>query len=282
MIFKGKNNDTIEVIDLNPENMYTLTNTKNSELSLLWFKSPNNKVTIDSIEYAIDKNELISFTEFHSINAASIESVVLVRWNRAFYCVVDHDSEVGCKGILYYGASKIPIIKPDNKDLEVLTIVFKMLLLEMQSKDSLQLEMLQMMLKRLLILCTRIYKNTYLGNDVSVKNKDIIREYNFFVEQHFKTKHTVKEYADLVYKSPKTLSNIFKKHGNVTPLKYIHNRIILEARRLILYTDKSVSDISYLLGFSDVQSFSRFFKKLEGISPQNFRKRELLTTSNVI
>ena len=282
MIFKGKNNDTIEVIDLNPENMYTLTNTKNSELSLLWFKSPNNKVTIDSIEYAIDKNELISFTEFHSINAASIESVVLVRWNRAFYCVVDHDSEVGCKGILYYGASKIPIIKPDNKDLEVLTIVFKMLLLEMQSKDSLQLEMLQMMLKRLLILCTRIYKNTYLGKDVSVKNKDIIREYNFFVEQHFKTKHTVKEYADLVYKSPKTLSNIFKKHGNVTPLKYIHNRIILEARRLILYTDKSVSDISYLLGFSDVQSFSRFFKKLEGISPQNFRKRELLTTSNVI
>ena len=282
MIFKGKNNDTIEVIDLNPENMYTLTNTKNSELSLLWFKSPNNKVTIDSIEYAIDKNELISFTEFHSINAASIESVVLVRWNRAFYCVVDHDSEVGCKGILYYGASKIPIIKPDNKDLEVLTIVFKMLLLEMQSKDSLQLEMLQMMLKRLLILCTRIYKNTYLGNDVSVKNKDIIREYNFFVEQHFKTKHTVKEYADLVYKSPKTLSNIFKKHGNVTPLKYIHNRIILEARRLILYTDKSVSDISYLLGFSDVQSFSRFFKKLEGISPQNFRKRELLTTSKVI
>ena len=63
----------------------------------------------------------------------------------------------------------------------------------------------------------------------------------------------------------------------MTPLQFIQNRIMLEARRLLTYSEKAVSEIGYELGFSDIQVFSRFFKKNEGCSPQKFREREKLT-----
>lgn len=278
LIFNGKNSEKIELIDINRSNAHVLNASKQSELSLLWFKSPNNVITVDNIDYQVEANQLVSFTEFHHIEAKDVESAVLMRWNRSFYCVVNHDSEVSCKGILYYGATTVPIIKPLPNDVHTLETVYEMLRIEMQSKDDLQLEMLQMMLKRALIICTRIYKSQQTYASAAPSTVDIIREYNFLVEQHFRSKHTVKEYADLLYKSPKTLSNLFRKHGDTTPLKFIHNRIMLEARRQLTYTDQSISDISYDLGFGDVQTFSRFFKKQEGLSPQSFREREVLPT----
>lgn len=103
---------------------------------------------------------------------------------------------------------------------------------------------------------------------------DIIRAFNFLVETHFREKHSVVDYADMLYKAPKTLSNLFKKLGNKTPLQFIHDRILLESHRLLMYSDKSISEIGYELGFNDVQTFSRFFKKKEGISPQDYRTSE--------
>ena len=100
---------------------------------------------------------------------------------------------------------------------------------------------------------------------------DIVRQFNYLVEKHFKEKHTVSEYADLLNKSPKTLSNLFGKFHDKSPLKLIQDRIMLEARRLLRYTEKPVSEIGYDLGFNDIQSFSRFFKKNEGNSPSDFR-----------
>lgn len=273
MRFTGKYKEYLEVLDITKANCDIIKTCAKSELSLIWFTSDNNELVVDAVKYTFNSNDIISLTEFHKIEIDKINTVRLVRWNRPFYCIVDHDSEVSCKGILYYGASNLPIIRPSNEDLQILGTVWEMLLIEMKSKDNLQMEMLQMMLKRLLILCTRIYKTQENYNNQSSKNVDIIREYNFLVEKHFKEKHSVSEYAELLYKSPKTLSNLFKKVSNKTPLQFIQDRIMLEARRLLNYTDMPISDVGYELGFSDIQGFSRFFKKQEGISPSEFKEK---------
>lgn len=278
MKFIGQNKEYIEIVEINKSSANLLNDTKESELSLIWFKADNNKVTIDAVDYVFKTNDIISLTEFHTINAESLQEATFIKWNRSFYCVVDHDSEVGCKGILYYGASTVPIISLDEKHVDILTTLFKMLYIEMESRDNLQLEMLQMMLKRLLILCTRIYKDQNLVSNLRTQSIDTVREYNYLVEQHFKTKHTVKAYADLLFKSPKTLSNLFIKYGDTTPQQFIQNRLMLEARRMLTYTEKPISEIGFELGFSDLQSFSRFFSKQEGHSPQKFRNREVLPT----
>jgi AraC-like DNA-binding protein len=179
---------------------------------------------------------------------------------------------VGCKGILFFGASQFPKIAIPTEELEKFEILWKMFAIEMESKDDLQNDMLQMMLKRLLILCTRLYKEKTELTNFDKNQLDIVREYNYLVESNFKTKHQVADYAEMLNKSPKTLSNLFKKYNEKSPLQVIQNRTILEARRLLRYSDKSIKEIAYEIGYEDIQSFSRFFKKIQGVSPSEFKK----------
>jgi len=272
MKYLGRTNEYFEVIEITKANCHILKERPKDVLSLIWFDDTQTQMSIDALDFNFKTNQIICLTEFHQVEIKQIGRLRLLRFNRPFYCILDHDSEVGCKGILYYGSSVLPLLKPNSTDLEILETVWKMLLLEMASKDNLQLEMLQMMLKRILILCTRIYKNQMDFQKIEVLQIDLIRDFNFLVEQHFKNKHSVDEYALLLNKSPKTLANLFKKAGNKTPSQFIQSRIMLEARRLLRYTDKTISEIAYEIGYDDIQSFSRFFKKQEGQSPSDFKE----------
>jgi len=88
---------------------------------------------------------------------------------------------------------------------------------------------------------------------------------------HFKEKRQVNDYAELLFKSPKTLSNLFAKYNQKTPLQIIHERVVLEAKRLLLYTDKTAKEIAYDLGFEEIASFHKLFKKVTGYTPQKFK-----------
>ena len=272
MIYKGKNGEYFEAIDITQNNCDLIKSSRRSELSLLWFTTDNNQLKVDYVDHVFNTNNLTFITEFHKIELDKIVGLKLLRFNKPFYCILDHDSEVGCKGVLYYGASNLPIIEIPTDDIEILETVWRVLYMELESKDSLQLEMLQMMLKRILILCTRIYKSQLNFQSTDKVNTDIIREFNFLVETHFKEMHSVVDYASLLHKAPKTLSNLFKKLGDKTPVQFIQDRLLLEAHRLLKYSDKTVSEIGFELGFNDIQTFSRFFKNQEGISPVEFKQ----------
>ncbi len=269
--YKGQTDEYFHLIDINTFNHNLITDKKEGLLSILWFDTDDNHLTIDAKEYVFNKNQIICFTGFHNIEITKLGPARYLRFNRPFYCILDHDSEVGCKGILFYGSSNLPVLSPKPEDIDILQTVWKMIGIEQQSSDNLQLEMLQMMLKRLLILCTRIYKTQENYDAVDKTQSDIVRDFNFLVEQNFKTKHAVSEYAAMLNKSPKTLSNLFGKISAKSPLQYIQDRIFLEAKRILRYTDKPISEIGDDLGFHDIQSFSRFFKKHAGSSPTEFR-----------
>lgn len=271
MLYTGQINEFLRLDNVNSLNCHLLKEKISEGLSIVWTLD-ELIIKVDGEEKQFQKNEILFLTEFHTIEILKIESVHLVRFNRAFYCISDHDSEVGCKGILFFGASQLPKITIPEIELEKFETLWKMFEIEMISIDDLKNEMLQMMLKRLLILCTRIYKEQTELTSFDRNQLDIVREYNYLVENHFKTKHQVADYASLLNKSPKTLSNLFKKYGNKSPLQVIQDRKILEARRLLQYSDKSIKEIAYEIGYEDIQTFSRFFKKIEGISPSNYKK----------
>ncbi len=271
MKYIGSTNEYFEVQSLSGNKFESLTKPVEGQLSITQFEEDGNVLVIDAKEYTFDKNQIVCLTSFHKVNVITLKKAKSLFFNSPFYCILDHDSEVGCKGVLFFGASNLPIINPSAGDLEILETVWKMILIEMKSSDNLQLEMLQMMLKRMLILCTRIYKTQENYEAVNNQQADIVRDFNYLVEMHFREKHAVADYATLLNKSPKTISNLFGKLSDKTPQQMIQGRIMLEVRRLLRYTDRPVSEIGYEVGYQDVQSFSRFFKKHEGVSPSEFR-----------
>jgi AraC family transcriptional activator of pobA len=271
MIYKGQNNEYLQIENIHSNNCFVQKEPIDNSLTFLWFEEDNNKITIDDIEYKFDQNQIVSLTEFHKVNISTVCNAKMIRFNRSFYCIIDQDNEVGCKGILFFGASQVPVIDIPENELEKFQTIWKMFEIEMQSKDELQLEMLQSMLKRFVIMCTRIYKSQGNYTKVDDNQIDIIREYHFLVEQNFRTMHTVAEYASMLNKSPKTLSNLFSKISTKSPLQFIQDRKMLEAKKLLRHTDKSVKEIAYEIGFEDLQTFSRFFKNNEGVSPSEFK-----------
>ncbi len=274
MIYKGRTNEYFQLENILSNDCFVQEETIGSPLTFIWFVEDNNKIKIDNIEYQFNKNQIISLTEFHKVDISSICNAKMIRFNRAFYCIIDHDSEVGCKGILFFGASQLPVFKIPNEEVENFQTIWKMFEMEIQFKDELQLEMLQSMLKRFIIMCTRIYKVQEKYHKMAGNQIDIIREYNFLVEQNFRKKNTVAEYASMLNKSPKTLSNLFSKISAKSPLQFIQDRKLLEAKRLLRYTDKSVKEIAYEIGFEDLQTFGRFFKNNEGVSPTDFKENK--------
>tara|TARA_Y100000782_G_scaffold115498_1_gene159192 strand:- start:2595 stop:3455 length:861 start_codon:yes stop_codon:yes gene_type:complete len=280
MIYKGQNDEFLELTTLKNEGTLTFDKDLSFPLLFIWLKGEDSEIIYEGIRQQLPNNTILSLSVFHSIEFTRLASARVIKFNREFYCVTDHDSEVSCKGLLFYGAHQLPYFQIPEEELEKFETLWHMFEIEMQSTDELQLEMLQMMLKRFIILSTRIYKTQMNISKLKINEVDIVREFHYLAEQHFKTKHTVKEYADLLHKSPKTLSNIFSKISDKSPLQIIHERKLLEAKRMLRYTDKPIKEIALELGFDDIQAFSRFFKKSEKTSPSEFKNSQVGNIAN--
>jgi AraC-like DNA-binding protein len=273
MKYSGTSKELLQVDTIVEANKNELNVQADDALTILWNLGHEMDLSIDDIHFMVQAGQIVFLTEFHKVSIETFETIRLIRFNRPFYCIVDHNEEVGCKGVLFFGASQVPIVKIPAEEQEKFEILWKMLSIEMKSRDNLQKEMLQMMLKRFMILSTRLYKEQNVIQRAEKIRLDIVREFNYLVEVYYRTKHTVSEYADLLNKSPKTLSNLFLQYNQKNPLQIIHDRIMLEARRQLYYTDKTVKEIAYDVGFEDIHSFSRFFKSQEGISPKDYKQR---------
>ena len=80
------------------------------------------------------------------------------------------------------------------------------------------------------------------------------------------------DYSQLMYLSLKHLNNISKKGLNKTITNLIHEKLLLEAKHLLLFTENSISEIAYELGFKDGFYFMRFFKKNISVTADEYRK----------
>lgn len=231
------------------------------------------EIVVDSIPYTIKPHSVLALTTVQYFEFISGKDLVVYQFNREFYCIKDHDQEVSCAGLLFFGNVHIPIMDINAEEQRKFKILHEIFMDELETKDTIQAEMLRMLMARFIIISTRLLKAKE-GVVETVKNTkvDLLREFNLLVEAHFKKEHSVSFYAEKLFKSPKTLSNTFAKL-KTSPLQIIHERIILEVKRLLIYTDKSAKEIAYDVGFEDASHLSRLFKKHTQLSPSDFKKQ---------
>ena len=230
-------------------------------------------IVVDSIPYTIPPNSILALTVVQYFQLISAKHLIVYQFNREFYCVKDHDEEVSCAGLLFFGHMHVPVIALKTNEQQKLNTLHDIFLDELETVDTIQAEMLRMLMARFIIISTRSFKANkgfvLTPKDVRV---DLLREFNLLVETNFKTQHSVSFYAEKLNKSPKTLSNTFAKL-HTSPLQIIHERLVLEAKRMLIYTNKSAKEIAYDMGFEDASHLSRLFKKHTALSPLAFKKQ---------
>ena len=240
--------------------------------TFIWNHDIPATIKVDSVLTTVEPNHIISLTPNQFLKIEHVSNVTVYQFNREFYCIKEHDKEVSCTGVLFFSNQLVPKVALDVVEQKKFFQLHSVLMEELDTEDTIQAEMLRMLMSRFIIKVTRLVKAQYPEEISGTPKMDMLREFNMFVEKHYKTEHQVAAYADMMFKSAKTLSNSFASYDK-GPLQIIHDRIVLEAKRQLYYTNISSKEISFDLGFDDPSHFSRLFKKHTGESPSSFRKK---------
>ncbi len=231
-------------------------------------------VRADLSGYDFHENSLVCFSTYQPfmIKAKADFCGFLINFHPDFFCIHKHQHEVACNGVLFNNIYESPVIQLQGPEMTLLTTIVNDLKTEMQNAGLAQYELMIAWLKIFLINASRAKLNQHLSKEFKTEKEPfILKTLKDAIEEHYKTKHSPSDYAELLNISTKALNRISKSHFNKTLTSLIAERIIIEAKRELYLTSKPVKKIAYELGFNDEFYFSRFFKSNAAVSPQLYR-----------
>lgn len=248
---------------------------RNNFYSLIWVTEGRGVAKADFSEYAFEAGTLFAFSPYQPfmLKAVAIKGFALY-FHPDFFCIHKHQVEVACHGVLFNNIYEPPSVPIDQASAQELKNLLHQMKEEMLRTSLAQNEILVSYLKIFLILASRIKAKQQPG---LIKNKDakepfILQGLRDAIERDFKKKHLPRDYANTLNISAKALGRITKTHFRKTLTQLISDRIIIEAKRELYLTNKTVKEIAHDLGYVDEYYFSRFFKMNAEVSPQLYRE----------
>jgi AraC-like DNA-binding protein len=136
-------------------------------------------------------------------------------------------------------------------------------------------DIVRTLLRLLFYKAARIYRSIHEEGCAQVaesKQSRIGRDFRLAVEKHFRTITSVSAYAKSLHVTADHLGAVVRDQTGRTPGDIIRERLLLEAKRLLIYTSMNISEIAYALNFEDPAYFSRFFRRLVDRAPGDFRE----------
>lgn len=277
-IFRS-NLKTIGLISLHEENVDSINSANYKQYIKVLLLSKGAEVQVDLAEYSVKQPSLffVSPSQHLHIKKLGKEEGHFVFYNRDFYCIQIHDEEVACNGLLFSNIYNMPMVELDNGEIPFFSYIFGQMTDEFGLNDTSLEEMLRTYLKQLFIKSARLWKMQNLDKELIEQNSDLefFRKFTLLVDEHYKKKHHVADYAELLFMAPKTISHKFKRLNLPQPNDVIKNRILLEAKRLLVHTNLTAKEVGYELGYEDPAYFSRLFVQKSGETPSAFRAKFL-------
>ena len=94
-----------------------------------------------------------------------------------------------------------------------------------------------------------------------------------YIKENYWKNLSLNDLAAMVHLTPVYFCSVFKESYGISPINYLQNVRVENAKKLLANSEKSVTDIAFEVGFQSVHYFSRYFKSHEDLSPNDFRKR---------
>jgi AraC family transcriptional activator of pobA len=174
---------------------------------------------------------------------------------------------------------QLPIIQnPDNghemvlSDADVVFIedILEKIYTENSQVNNWQHSMLLSYMRVLTIYLSRLYTEQFSNADTAPERM-LLKRYLSKIEDNYTQHHEVAAYADMLNISAGHLSEVVKEQSGRSAIAHIHDRLIIETKRLLFHTDSSIKEIAFRLGFEDASYFNRFFKRIVNDTPVAYR-----------
>lgn len=260
---------TDEIVDLTPH--------RKTHFIVRWIKEGSGEFYIDFKAHSIKSNTLVLLTPARIVSLAGLKgkpfSGFALGFDHTIFSTLSSEPDILR---LLTSISLSNVFWPEDDSASRLDNIYELMLQEFEHFENFQKEnILTNLVSALLYEITRM-----TPQDFSKKKSRYEEIYNQFTDQlnkNYSSSHLVSEYASELFTSEKTLNRACKAVTGFSASLIIQKRVNLEAKRLLLFTTKGVNEIAFDLGFNDDSHFVHYFKRLNNLTPLNFRENNALS-----
>lgn len=256
---------SVHVQDIEYKNPYDFTREhRHDYFEILFFEKGGGSQLIDFMELPVIENScyIVFPLQVHLLNRGPQACGKLVQFREE---VVPSAQIKTLLRQVSFGENPSVLFENNLQKLEQLRPIIDLLNRESVKESGLSQEITIHYLQALLLQLIEGRENTPGG--ILSDDRRILFEFQHLLEEQYLENHSVQQYAALLKSTEKKLSAITKKYLGMNPLQVIHNRLLLEAKRILLFEDTSHKEIAFRLGFDSPASFSQFIKNKTGTSP---------------
>ncbi|MGF1636658.1 MAG: helix-turn-helix domain-containing protein [Cyclobacteriaceae bacterium] len=247
---------------------------RHSYYEICLFVSGAGKHEIDFEAYSIRSHSVHFLTpgQVHLISREKDYHGYLIVFSGNFYSIDGFSKDLLFDYPFFNNPAGKPILNLSGQEFEDLMQLADLMKKEYLSKSQTMSEILRAYLHAFLLKCRQFHLH-YFAEEEKMHDPQflLVQQFKTLVEQHFKKMHLVQDYSLLLGLSPAKINKMTKRITGKNAGEIIIERLILEARRMLMYTDLSNKEIAYKLNYEDPSYFSRIFKKKTGLSPSEFK-----------
>ena len=170
----------------------------------------------------------------------------------------------------FYNSQYPQYLQVKTENYDVIQLALNEIISEIKKFQNDSLHIIRSLLYFSLSKLNRLFSEHY-NISADTRSNSMIYKFKETLELNIRTMHSVKEYCNLLHISRHQLNTIVKKHFGNTSKEIISNRLLQEIKMELQYSNKTIAEIAHTLNFSESNNLTRFFKKLEGISPSAYR-----------
>ena len=239
---------------------------------LLFIENAKGKHEIDFISFPL-KNY-----SFHFVAAGQVHKLLLnekavggaLLFQREVFSETAHEKNL-LESLPFFNRVNYPVLETDKNNFEQFTSFIQHIFEEQNDDNNFIIK--KNYLSILLLKLRQFYFQHAKEETTKTKSPQLVNQFLHLIEKNCLANNKVNWFADKLFVTPNHLNETSKNITGKTALELIQEQILLEAKRMIIYTTLSIKEIAFACGFDDVAYFSRFFKKHTAKTPQEFRKR---------
>jgi AraC-like DNA-binding protein len=271
--------EIVDLSDLYTKSKHILTHLHRAGFyHVIWIQDCNVTHWVDFVPIKIKTNSLLFLNKdvVHRFDSKEEVKGKVLLFTDSFFCKTESDSKFLRHSILFNDLLDVAPVDIKNQSVQF-DALLKLMLDETQtSNDEFQASILQKLLHNFMLFAERVRRKQGFTKLKKNADLDYVILFKDLLEENFKKQKQVNYYAKQIIISEKRLNQATTKVLGKSPKQIIDDRVLLEAKRILAYTNQSIKEIAYSLGFEEPTNFIKYFKKNSTITPTEFREQNTL------
>lgn len=246
---------------------------RHSFYHLVYFISGTGNHSIDFIKFPVEAGQIYFMNpgQVHTWDFKTAPEGFIINFSDHYVNALLADAKYLQKFSFFAGIANQQVITIPKTARQRMETLLQTIVDESNASGEMKDDLIRACLVQLFIEAER--HTTKTATQTTRYNSTLLRNFQQLIEEHYKEYRLTKDYAAMLYVTPNHLNALSKDLTGSSAGELIRNRVLLEAKRLLINAEINISAIANELNFEDNSYFTKFFKKYEGVTPEIFRNK---------